>query len=360
VSPSNENLLGVAYADQNTAIAVGDYGTIIRTANGGSSWTSLSSQLPQPSTLWLTGVAFSTSANGVAVGRRAGPVDQSVIFRTTDGGVTWVQRSTPWNKALEAIAFGESKIGFAVGDGGIILRTTDDGATWTRSESSVTASRLNAVHAFGTNFATAVGDGTTILQTSDGGNSWVQQKVWLNNRLLGVWFLNVKIGLIVGEGGTMLRTSDGGDSWLLQTSTTTNSLYAVCFSDPDKGVVVGDHGTILRTVADDLITTSTTRDGGTIPIRYQLLQNYPNPFNPSTAISYQLSAVSFVTLKVYDILGREIEALVDEIQSSGTHTVRWNASRYSSGVYFYRLQCRSVRDQVQSSYIATRKMVVVK
>jgi hypothetical protein len=70
---------------------------------------------------------------------------------------------------------------------------------------------------------------------------------------------------------------------------------------------------------------------------YTLAQNYPNPFNPNTAISYQLSAISFVRLGIYDILGREVATLVDAVQNAGSFTVRWDATSSPSGVYFYRL-----------------------
>ena len=65
---------------------------------------------------------------------------------------------------------------------------------------------------------------------------------------------------------------------------------------------------------------------------------YPNPFNPSTVLSYKLSAPVFISLKIYDILGREVAKLINEFQSSGRHTVSWNASTRPSGVYFYRLE----------------------
>ncbi|HQT92524.1 MAG TPA: T9SS type A sorting domain-containing protein [Candidatus Kryptobacter bacterium] len=76
---------------------------------------------------------------------------------------------------------------------------------------------------------------------------------------------------------------------------------------------------------------------GTPANTFKLSQNYPNPFNPSTVIGYQLSAAGNVSLKVYDILGREVAALVDGRQSAGTHTVVFDGSKYASGVYFYRL-----------------------
>ncbi len=84
--------------------------------------------------------------------------------------------------------------------------------------------------------------------------------------------------------------------------------------------------------------------GQPVPVRFELSQNYPNPFNPVTAISYQLSALSRVTLTVYDILGREVTTLVNEIQQPGRHVTRFDGSRFASGVYFYRLRVRDFTD----------------
>ena len=69
---------------------------------------------------------------------------------------------------------------------------------------------------------------------------------------------------------------------------------------------------------------------GEIPAQYMLSQNYPNPFNPSTQIKYQITNNSIVTLKVFDINGKQIETLVNEKQSPGTYRVDWNASQYPS------------------------------
>ncbi len=77
---------------------------------------------------------------------------------------------------------------------------------------------------------------------------------------------------------------------------------------------------------------------GQLPAEFRLDQNYPNPFNPSTTISFALPAARHVTLIVYDMLGREVERLVDELLPAGFHSAVWNASRYSSGVYIYRIQ----------------------
>jgi hypothetical protein len=69
-----------------------------------------------------------------------------------------------------------------------------------------------------------------------------------------------------------------------------------------------------------------------------LAQNYPNPFNPSTAIVYRVGSRELVSLRVYDLLGREVATLVNEVKQPGTYTVQWDASSLASGLYFYRLE----------------------
>ncbi len=91
---------------------------------------------------------------------------------------------------------------------------------------------------------------------------------------------------------------------------------------------------------------------GTIPAGFTLEQNFPNPFNPTTLISYQLAAPSRVSLKVYDILGRQVSTLVDAVQSAGAHRVSFNGSDLPSGVYFYRLSTEG--------FAKTMRMVLLK
>jgi xylan 1,4-beta-xylosidase len=91
---------------------------------------------------------------------------------------------------------------------------------------------------------------------------------------------------------------------------------------------------------------------GLIPEDFLLEQNYPNPFNPSTAIRFQLSTFGFVSLKIYDVLGREVTTLVNNIQQAGSHTFEWDASGLPSGLYVYRIHAG---DQVDS-----KKMLLMK
>jgi hypothetical protein len=91
---------------------------------------------------------------------------------------------------------------------------------------------------------------------------------------------------------------------------------------------------------------------GSVPTTFALEQNYPNPFNPSTTIRYALPNSAKVRLMIYDLLGREIATLVNEEQSAGWKEVEWNASAFSSGIYFYKIHANNFNE--------TKKMVLMK
>jgi hypothetical protein len=92
--------------------------------------------------------------------------------------------------------------------------------------------------------------------------------------------------------------------------------------------------------------------GSTLPGSFALKQNYPNPFNPSTEIAFDLPKASHVELTVFNVLGQELETLVNNDLAAGSHSVQFDASRYSSGVYFYRIQAEDFQE--------TKKMMLVK
>jgi hypothetical protein len=97
-----------------------------------------------------------------------------------------------------------------------------------------------------------------------------------------------------------------------------------------------------------------------IPEKCVLFQNYPNPFNPTTAVSFQLTAVGVVKLRIFDVLGREIATLVDGERAAGQHTVSWDASSRPSGVYMYRLEVTNPNGAAGLRIIGTKKMVLVR
>jgi hypothetical protein len=97
-----------------------------------------------------------------------------------------------------------------------------------------------------------------------------------------------------------------------------------------------------------------------LPTSYSLGQNYPNPFNPSTTIQFDVPKTSIVTLKVYNMLGQEVATLVDEKREAGKYEVVLNGSEMSSGVYFYRLQARTIDGVRVNDYVNTKKLLLVK
>jgi len=140
------------------------------------------------------------------------------------------------------------------------------------------------------------------------------------------------------------------------------SLIYVSSDTPDSagigifiGPTVGAHSGSTFYI-DDLSfsggATAVNENPAHVPDKFRLMQNYPNPFNPSTNISYQLPKSSFVTLKVYDILGNEITTLVNEEKSPGTYSINFNASNLPSGIYFYIIQA--------GSFHQVNKMILLK
>lgn len=114
---------------------------------------------------------------------------------------------------------------------------------------------------------------------------------------------------------------------------------------------MGNNGTILRTTNGG-VTFIEEEEIYEIPTTYYLTQNYPNPFNPSTKIRYSVPQSSNVVIKVFDILGNEIETLVNEDKSVGSYEITWYADNLPSGIYFYQLQA--------GSFVETKKMILLR
>ena len=116
----------------------------------------------------------------------------------------------------------------------------------------------------------------------------------------------------------------------------------------DPGVKVS----LLNVLSPKNVEQVLEKGSSSQPTAYSLSQNYPNPFNPSTNIEFELAASSYVSLKVFDVLGREVVTLVEGDRSAGSHTVTLNASDLSSGIYFYRLEA--------ADFTETKRLVLLK
>jgi hypothetical protein len=161
------------------------------------------------------------------------------------------------------------------------------------------------------------------------------------------------------EGGVFLSSNRGGDWTPINAGLVTQNIRSLTASSLDNGGTLVFAGTTSDGVWRLQLpgnTTSTGDEHGAIPVQFRLEQNYPNPFNPSTTIQYTITGgvgtLHEASLQVFDVLGRRVATLVDGPVAPGTHSVKFDASRLSSGVYFYRLQA--------GSFVHTRMMTMVK
>jgi sugar lactone lactonase YvrE len=136
-------------------------------------------------------------------------------------------------------------------------------------------------------------------------------------------------------------------------SATFNGSNGLALSPTGDTLYVADYNTKrLRRISGILAALGIKESHDVKPKSFGLLQNYPNPFNPTTTIGYEVATSSFVSMKVYDVLGREVATLVNEKKSAGHYDVAFQAGKLSSGIYFYRLQAGDFSD--------TKKLILAK
>ncbi len=171
-----------------------------------------------------------------------------------------------------------------------------------------------------------------------------------------------------GTSYTTLITLDGGVSGPLVTASPSLNPFAPASSQWAKkkfSLPVGTNKIKFRTISAygnnlflDTICVTSPSTGitqlltGTIPESYSLSQNYPNPFNPTTNLEFGISKLGFVSLKVYDVLGKEVMTLVNEIKPAGRYKIDFNGSNLSSGMYFYKLEA--------GNFTETKRMLLIK
>ena len=152
---------------------------------------------------------------------------------------------------------------------------------------------------------------------------------------------------------TDVRQTSGSDysrsiSYLFITNTGTQvSVDAADTTSPNTGVIPIEGITFINAGI-----TGVQQADNNVPQNFLLEQNYPNPFNPTTQINYSIPSAQKVTLKVYDELGKEVATLVNNEQAAGNYTVDFDASRFASGVYFYRIQA--------GNFMQMKKMILMK
>jgi hypothetical protein len=289
---------------------------------------------------------------------------------------------------------------FAGTFGGVFL-STDNGTSWTAVNAGLTYATVYALVVSGTNLFAGTAYGGVYLST-DNGTSWTAVNSGLTSSLVyalavsganifagtewgGVWsrpladFPPLPIQM-ASFAASMVRDRDVEVAWRT-VSETNNYGFEVYRKLGESGewkkiAFVEGHGTTLvpqsytyvdhalafgryyyRVKQIDLNGKSETYPEievtvGVAPDKFVLAQNYPNPFNPSTTICFSLPKSGYVTLKVYDILGREVETLVDGQRTAGSYSVEWTPKNLASGVYLYRIKAGAFSDM--------KKLVLVK
>jgi photosystem II stability/assembly factor-like uncharacterized protein len=341
--------------DANTGYACGTLSAVYRTTNGGSNWDSVSIPNMQPG-LNLSKVFFINSSTGWVFSRTIVAADTTTIFKTTNAGVNWTGQRIAGAVGTANYVYGaymvDANTGWLVNYTPRPYITTDGGATWTvQTLVDAFGGFLYDIKMLNANTGFIAGSSGRLYKTINGGTNWdtisVPTRSYSFNSLEVTSASNL---LIAGATGVTMSSSNGGTSWaLLNTSgSTLNGTYMF----PDgKAFTVGSSGYIFRNL-NTLVGTGENTTG--IPNTYQLLQNYPNPFNPSTNIKFALPKAGMVTIKIYDMVGREITKLLNnQYYPAGWQNIIFNGSNLASGVYFYQLT-------VDENLISTKKMILVK
>ncbi|MFA7418564.1 MAG: T9SS type A sorting domain-containing protein [Melioribacteraceae bacterium] len=310
------------------------------------------------------------------------------LYKTTDNCATWTRLSTSLtNQKIYSVAVNGTKI-FVGTDNSGVYSTIDNGTTWNEVNNGLTNKNINMLTLVGNNLFAAttggvfisVNSGTSWLAAGLAGKNIITVKANNNKIFAGTWGEGVYVSLDDGttwaqikNGMTSLNifalafdnnnniyaaaaanvysSKDGGANWVLKNEGLPYEVYSIEVVDNYLYAGTNQYGVWKRPL-NELVTD--VDEVKSIPGKYSLEQNYPNPFNPSTTISYSIPTAGYVTLKVYDVVGREVSTLVNEYKQAGAYNYQFSIinSSLSSGVYFYML--------TSGNNILTKKFVLTK
>lgn len=338
---TNRKILCVSFFN-STGILVDSYGSFYKTTDGGQTWVFLRSDY----VYYNQGKVQMIDASNafVAIG--------SIGFRTTDGGNNWayvyVNSSTGFH-------FTDPLNGYMI-DGTIIKKTTNGGLNWSALYWENNYTNFTSIYFVNNNTGYATTQyylGNKIIKTTNGGVNWVQSAAVGSVLFQDIKF-NGDFGFAVGYGNQIYKTVNGGVNWSIDSINNSSSYRSVCIKDINNAVAAGTRytGYYYAAIIKYSGTTGINPVSNQSPDNFSLSQNYPNPFNPTTNIKFSIIKSTMVKLVVFDISGREVETLVNENMSPGSYNVDWNASKLSSGVYFYKLVTNELTD--------TKKMILNK
>lgn len=331
---------------------------------------------------WSPVGVFSKMAQAIAFdrdGRLFAGNDAFGLFRSTDGGITWSNSLvTEGCNSFAVHPNGFLFAGLTYTGNGKVHRSTNNGETWSWVQlPNATNSFATQCFVFGNNGDVFAGSIDGFFRSTDLGVSWTQSNTGLNGRHVRVMAITPNqdiylYTLFSSSVDGLYRSTNRGDTWVRvglppYFSSLVSSSSGVLFGASGPGVhtstdngqtwvdISGNIGTshnlvsIIITPMGHLITggydvfrSRSVLTGATPaevqPVSFRLMQNYPNPFNPATNIEFQIANFGLVTLKVFDLLGREVATLVNEVMQPGGYERVFEAQGLASGVYLYRLE----------------------
>jgi len=264
------------------------------------------------------------------------------LYYTTNNGSNWIYTSLR-NEYIQSLLISNNYMYCGTISHGVYY-STDYGENWTQSNLNNRTVRSIALKG---NYAYAGTEIGGVYISSDNGINWNQTN--MNNKSIFAVASegNYLFAGTFGEG--IFLSTNNGDTWI-QKNQGLGNLYANGFIVHNNYVYAGTNDGIWRRSLQEIISINPI--SSKIPKEYKLYQNYPNPFNPTTTIKSAVPRASSIKISVFDVSGREVETLVNEQLQPGTYSTQWNASAYSSGVYFYKIQ--------SGEFSETKRMLLLK
>ncbi len=325
-SYTSQRFMAISMVHPDTVFISGNYGKILRTYNGGQTWTNINSD----TLIQYWGLWFVNSNTGFAAG------SSGKIIKTTNKGDSWTVLNSGVISQLDGIYFLNENTGY-IGGSNAILKTTDAGSNWTILQgifvSFETATSMYFSDANTGMYGTNAG---RIAKTTDGGANWTEVYMNSGTAVWGLSFVNAQTGYGCTSDGKVIKTTNAGANWGSQNTPLTENLYEIHFTSAQTGYVGTWSGKVLKTTNGGL--TFAENNIATIPEQITLEQNYPNPFNPSTTFSYSVPHETEIRISAIDMSGKVIAELLNEKVASGKHELKWTPSDIPGGVYFIRLQ----------------------
>jgi photosystem II stability/assembly factor-like uncharacterized protein len=313
---------------------------ILRSSDNGIHWYQFNNGFPDYHVYAMT----SYNEKLFAVAQSSG------IYASTDFGNNWTKISPGYTvRNGTAICYKDSTLFVGTLDSGV-YKTTNFGLNWNHYLLGFTNAEITDIVSIGNNiFAGTWGKG--VLKSTNGGVNWQFVNSYLGDSTINV-LMSYNSYLFAGTYSGIYMSSNLGQSWVSRTNDIFN-YYVFSLMVKDDYIYAGTGGSVYRRLFSDIIGVQNIST--VVPVDYILFQNYPNPFNPSTVIKYSIPGNNFVSLKVYDVLGKEVAVLVNEFQKKGTYEVTFDNSEktnLASGLYFYRITA--------GDYSKTKKMILLK